>query len=321
MLGLLRFVNLRRTLAAGVLLAGLFSLLFFVLLPEGEDGRGGRPVTSARLASTRGDGSQEVGTRPGRLAQDFEASNLDGERFRLSDLRGRPLVINFWATWCTSCLAEMPVLEEQRRAHVEDGLAIVAVNVGEGAGDAREFIDALQLREFFVAMDPDLTIADAYGVRGLPQSVFVDRNGVVQATYLGQLDDETMDRYVRAALDATPGGEPPRRLRFVTTVPREHTLEVYPDDSNLGRVRFVSRRFRCDDAYCARALVEGLRQMAGIADLELRTEATPAELVITFDPSRLSLATVVGAVADALRAQPDPLYTRELEVRYPLGER
>ena len=313
-------ISLRRAGVAALLLAGLFALLFFVLLPSGGDAASAPP---ARLLDTPpGLTDASVGVRPGRLARDFEASGTDVEatRFRLSALRGRPLVINFWATWCTSCSAEMPVLEEQRRAHEADGLVIVAVNVGEGLNAARRFIDRLDLFEFAVAMDPSLAIADAYGIRGLPQSVFVDRNGIVQAIYQGQLDNETMERYVRAAIDAVPGGEAPRRLRIVNTVPRQHTLDVLPDERGAERVLFESRRFRCDDSYCAEVVADQLGAERGVTGVHLQSGEEPPTLSLTFDPEALDLDELVNKVADALRLHPDPLYKRELEVRYPGGD-
>ncbi len=307
-------VSLWRAVVAALLLASLFALLFLVFLPGG--GEDGAPPPARLLEPPPAATDASVGVRSGQLARDFEASSLETIRFRLSDMRGRPLVINFWATWCVSCSAEMPVLEEQRRAHQAEGLVIVAVNVGEGLGAARRFIEKLELFDFAVAMDPDLTVADAYGARGLPRSVFVDRNGVIQAVYNGQLDDETMERYVRAAIDAVPGGEAPRRLRIVTTIPREHVLDVRSDLGEAGRVLFVSRRFRCDDGYCADAVADQISAVAGVTGVDLRSEAEPPALSLAFDPQVIELDAAVDTVAEALRGYPDPLYTRELEVRY-----
>ncbi len=307
-------VSVVRAVLAALLLAGLFALLFFVLLPGGGGEGSAEP---ARLIDTPpGTTEASVGVRPGDLARDFTASNLEGVRFRLSELRGRPVVINFWATWCTSCLTEMPVLEEQRQAHLAEGLTIVAVNAGEGLSDARGFIDARNLHEFAIAMDPDLTISDAYGVRGLPLSVFIDRNGVIQATYRGELDDETMSAYVQAAIDAVPGGPPPDTIRIVEPVRRMHVLEVVPDEDASGQVLFVSRRFRCDDVYCGAPVADVLRAAAGVTAVELRSENAVPSLAATFDPDVIDLEAVVAIMAEALRAHPDPLYTRELQVRY-----
>ena len=308
-----------RAAASAILLAGLFGLLAYLLLSRGE---------SARLVDTpAGAGDASPGIHTGDLARDFEAlslrdvesQNLDNDRVRLSDLRGQPLVINFWATWCPSCLAEMPALEMQRRQHEDEGLQILAVNVGEDRETARAFIERLELFDFTIALDPDLTVADAYGVRGLPYSLFIDSDGVIQAEYRGQLDDETMQRYVQAAIKAAPGAEPESRLRLVTTVPRVHVLDVQLDEEAANRVLFTSRRFRCDDSYCAGPIQERVLAIEGVTEASLASEAAAPSLAVTFDAALIDFDTVVAAVADALRAVEDPLYTRELQIRLPDG--
>ena len=304
-------LDLVRAGAAAVLLGGLFALFYFVVLPGG--GSGDAPV-AIRVDTPPGPSGSSPGIHPGDLARDFDAGNLDALRFRLSDLRGRPVVINFWATWCTSCLAEMPTLEEQRQRHEADGLTILAVNVGESLDGARGFIDALELFEFAIAMDPDLTISDMYAVQGLPHSVFIDRNGVIQAEYRGQLDEDTMGGYVRAAIEASPGAPAPIRPRFITTVPREHVLDVI--EEGAGSVRLVSRSLRCDDDYCAEPVADAVAGSAGVTSAQLRSGAVPPELSVTFAPAAITLEQVVAIAAEALGADPDPLYTRELEVRY-----
>ena len=300
-----------RAAASAVLLAGLFGLLAYLLLSRGE---------SARLVDTpAGAGDASPGIHTGDLARDFEALDLEDARVRLSDLRGQPLVINFWATWCTSCLAEMPALERQRLEREKEGLQIVAVNVGDDRDNARAFIEQLELFDFIIALDPDLTVTDAYGVRGLPHSLFVDGDGVIQAEYRGELDDETLERYVQAAIEGAPGGEPESRLRIVTTVPRTHVLDVQLDEAAANRVLFTSRRFRCDDSYCAGPIQERVLAIEGVTEASLASEAVTPSLAVTFDAALIDFDAVVAAVADALRAVEDPLYTRELEIRLPDG--
>ena len=297
-----------RSAASTVLLAGLFALLAYLLLSRGEP---------ARLVDTpTGAGDASPGIHTGDLARDFEALNLEDARVRLSDLRGQPLVINFWATWCRSCLSEMPALQQQRRQREAEGLRILAVNVGEDRESARAFIEALSLFDFIIALDPDLTVADAYGVRGLPHSLFIDSDGVIQAEYRGQLDDETMQRYVQAAIEAAPGGEPESRLRIVTTVPRAHVLDVQLDEAATNRVLFTSRRFRCDDSYCAGPIQDRVLAIEGVIEASLASDASAPSLAVTFDGALIDADAVVTAVADALRAVEDPLYTRELEIQF-----
>ena len=192
---------------------------------------------------------------------------------------------------------------------------IVAVNVGEGLGDAREFIESLELFDFVLAMDPDLTVSDAYSVRGMPHSVFIDREGVIRAEYRGQLDDETMDSYVQAAIDAVPGEDPPTTVRFVQTVPREHVLVASEDEAGSGAATFISRRFRCDDDYCAAPLAASIETLAGVLSVDLRSDAPEPELLVQYDSETFQFTEIVNVVVDAVRAFEDPLYSRELEVR------
>lgn len=304
-------INVLRAVVATLLLTSLFALLYFWLLPETG---GDSSVPPARLVEAPLAGDGPVGVHPGDLARDFEVSGLDGGRFRLSDLRGAPVVVNFWASWCTSCLAELPVLEEQRRAHEADGLVILALNVGEGTGDARGFIDDLRLEGLVVGMDPDLTVADAYGIRGLPHSLFIDSSGTIRAEYIGQLDDETLAEYVIAAIDAVPSGPPPERLRIVTTVAREHVLDAYQDE-DAALVRFVSRRFRCSDDYCFEEALTPIREAPGVLAAGLRSAQPEPELIVNYDPDVIEAQGVIDLVARTLAAYEDPLYTRDLELR------
>lgn len=130
------------------------------------------------------------------------------------------------------------------------------MNVGEDSGAAKRFLRELDAPDFYVGMDPTLAVADAYGVRGMPQSIFIDADGIIRAVYVGQLDEDLMREYFRAASLGTDEADRPGPLRFVTTVARERALEVDPLDG--GRVEFRSKSLRCDDAYCATPVVDTL---------------------------------------------------------------
>jgi thiol-disulfide isomerase/thioredoxin len=304
-------VNIVRGAVALALLAGLFLILFLVLLPRGEDDS----VDPAVMLDTRqGAGDVEVGVHTGDLARNFEASDLQNVRHTLEELRGRPVVINFWATWCASCVAEMPSLDEERLARGDEDLAIVAVNVGEQLSAAEEFIASLELYDFIVAMDTDLAISDAYSVRGMPHSVFIDRDGVIQAEYRGQLDDATLGDYIQAAIEAVPGEPPPTNPRFVTTIPREHILEAVKDPVLDDAALFISRRFRCDDDYCGQPIAQQVRGVDGVLNADIRTDGPEPALIVTYDAETLNFDELVDAVAAIVGAYEDPLYTRELEV-------
>lgn len=140
---------------------------------RGDDSAGiattGAVIEPARLADPpAAPGSPSPGVQAGALARDFLAMSPQGESLRLSDLRGRPVVLNFWATWCVSCLTELPLLRDlQTRLGGPAALEVVAVNTGERVGDGMSFLEQLGAPQFRIMMDPSAAVADAYGVYGL----------------------------------------------------------------------------------------------------------------------------------------------------------
>jgi peroxiredoxin len=124
--------------------------------------------------------------RPPRLkrAEDFTVALLRGEPLRLSAQRGKPVMINFWATWCAPCREEMPAMERLYRRHREHGFVLLAVSVDTDAALVRPFLEQHKLT-FPVALDSTMGVANAYGVRALPSSFLVDRDGNLAALALG----------------------------------------------------------------------------------------------------------------------------------------
>ena len=124
--------------------------------------------------------------RPPRLkrAEDFTVALLRGEPLKLSEQRGKPVLINFWATWCAPCREEMPAMERLYRRHHERGFVLLAVSVDTDAALVRPFLEQHKLT-FPVALDSTMSLANAYGVRALPSSFLVDRDGNLAALALG----------------------------------------------------------------------------------------------------------------------------------------
>lgn len=116
--------------------------------------------------------------RPGFLAPDFSLPTLEGGTVRLSDLRGKWVVINFWATWCPPCRAEMPAFEEAYRQYADEGLVILAVNQGETPEEVAAFRDAFGLT-FPVLLDSQMEVGLQYKVQFLPTTVFVAPDGTI----------------------------------------------------------------------------------------------------------------------------------------------
>jgi thiol-disulfide isomerase/thioredoxin len=305
-----KYISLPR-LAGGSLAVALLLLPLYVLVLRPAD----PDLPRARLLETPPAPGRDlqVAVREGSLAPDFLISSPTGQQFRLSDLRGRAVLINFWASWCGSCLAEMPDIKAVQAELGTEMLSVVAINAGESRQEALRFIDFLDA-PFAWAMDPNLAVTDAYGVYGLPLSVFVDAAGVIQALYHGHASREILDRFARAAVNAEPAGEPPFALRFITTIPRERVLFVRREGE--GRLVFESRTLRCDASYCAEAAIEPLRSLPGVTQVELRSDEDQPVLNVRFDGRLTDETRVIEVLASALDAHPDPVYRQPLEVRY-----
>ncbi len=128
-------------------------------------------------------------------APDFTGISLDGEAITLSDLRGRPVAINFWATWCGPCRVEMPALQSASEQYSEDEFVLLAVNAGETEEQVRRFIDELDLT-FTVIVDREEVIVDQYLVRVFPTTVWIDADGNVVAEHFGPLSENLIERYL-----------------------------------------------------------------------------------------------------------------------------
>ncbi len=143
-------------------------------------------------------------------APDFALTNLDGETVRLSDFRGKTVVLNFWASWCPPCREEMPEFQElwdERGEEGADDLVMLALDflVQDTATDARNFIEGNGFT-FPVLLDTtDGAVADRYRVRGLPATFFIDGEGVVRGVNYGPVFGNLLPDGVAKA-DAAGGG-------------------------------------------------------------------------------------------------------------------
>jgi cytochrome c biogenesis protein CcmG/thiol:disulfide interchange protein DsbE len=129
----------------------------------------------------------------GDPAPNFVLADLDGNPLRLEDLRGRPVIVNFWATWCGPCVAEFPLLQAAAVAHQGDGLAVVGIVFRDRSAPAREFM-ARMGATWPAAMDPGDVVATRFGIIGPPDSFFIDRNGVIVGRQIGQLSATDLER-------------------------------------------------------------------------------------------------------------------------------
>jgi cytochrome c biogenesis protein CcmG/thiol:disulfide interchange protein DsbE len=131
--------------------------------------------------------------RIGDPAPAFVLADLDGNPVSLADLRGRPVIVNFWASWCGPCVEEFPLLNAAAAAHEGDGLAVVGIVFRDRSEAARDFL-ARMGATWPAAMDPGDVVATRFGIIWPPDSFFIDRQGVVVSRQIGQLSAADLER-------------------------------------------------------------------------------------------------------------------------------
>lgn len=134
----------------------------------------------------------------GRAAPNFTLVDLDGGPVRLADLRGRPVIVNFWASWCAPCVREFPLLRAAAERH-GDELAIVGIIYQDRSEDARSFMERMGAT-WPSAVDPGGEVAVSYGIHGPPESFFIDRAGIVVDRQIGELSAAGLDAKLAAII-------------------------------------------------------------------------------------------------------------------------
>jgi cytochrome c biogenesis protein CcmG/thiol:disulfide interchange protein DsbE len=137
------------------------------------------------LAFLRGAGSGPA-AQLGRQAPAFSLERLEGGRVALDDVRGRPIVLNFWASWCGPCRDEAPLLTRLRSDHADQGLVVIGIVYRDDAATALDFMRR-HGQTYPGLLDPGNRTALDYGVFGVPETYFIDAGGVIRARQLGPL--------------------------------------------------------------------------------------------------------------------------------------
>ena len=139
-------------------------------------------------------------------AADFELALLNGETVRLSDLRGKVVMVDFWASWCTPCRQESSALNRAYTAYAGRPVEFVGVNVWDTENGAELFLVEFGV-EYPAGVDAEGAIALNYGVRGIPEKFFLDANGVIRHKYVGPMPEDVLREALDSLLaEVEPGG-------------------------------------------------------------------------------------------------------------------
>jgi cytochrome c biogenesis protein CcmG/thiol:disulfide interchange protein DsbE len=131
--------------------------------------------------------------RVGEAAPVFQLNTLGGQPLSLADLKGHPVLMNFWASWCPPCRAEMPDLDKVAREYQGQGLVVLAVNLQEDAPTARRYAETLGLAfQDSIVLDSQGVVANRYNLTGLPTSYFIDADGIIRDWNSGGLTEKAL---------------------------------------------------------------------------------------------------------------------------------
>ncbi|MFN8589206.1 MAG: TlpA disulfide reductase family protein [Candidatus Eisenbacteria bacterium] len=147
-------------------------------------------------------GVATVPARAGDMAAPaFTVKTVEGKTLKLGDLRGKPVIVDFWATWCGPCRASMPDLNSMQARYAARGLTVVGMSVDEnGPAMVKRFAGQLGVK-FTIAMAND-EVLDAYGpIRSIPTTFFINRKGEIVRRVIGRIDGETLNTYVQEILE------------------------------------------------------------------------------------------------------------------------
>lgn len=179
-----------RKILIGVIIIGMFSYAIFDYLTSNQSDDS--EITSDTHETLASENDEEMGLIPGSTAPDFSLTTLDGESVRLSDFRGQKIMLNFWATWCAPCRAEMP---DMQKFYDEKDIVVLAVNLTTSRFDEAEnvepFVDEYGLT-FPILLDVDNEVADLYQIKPIPTSFLIDTSGKIHNVAYGALNYELM---------------------------------------------------------------------------------------------------------------------------------
>lgn len=156
-------------------------------------------VSLAACGGTATSQPQAAGIDKGSVAVDFTLQTIDGAEVSPSQYRGSVVLINFWATWCPPCRAEIPDLEEAYQARKDDGLVVLGVSVEQTHESVVPFVESVGMT-YPVLLDELGQVYRTYRAPGLPMSILLDEEGVIRVRHVGQLTRSQLDKYLAQLL-------------------------------------------------------------------------------------------------------------------------
>ncbi|HZY43376.1 MAG TPA: TlpA disulfide reductase family protein [Anaerolineae bacterium] len=194
-------INRRRRLNFLGLFASILAIMIGALLLIRSSIQAQTVVAVSTKSSTGLIGPAGKTVQAGDMAPDFELATLDERTIKLSDLRGQPVLVNFWATWCGPCKEEMPLIVAASAAHTAEGLRVLAIDTTafDDVQDVKKFVANYQMT-FDVLLDMDDSVGTGWNTLGLPSSYFIDRMGKVVSVRIGQMSAQELSDSLKMIL-------------------------------------------------------------------------------------------------------------------------
>lgn len=136
-----------------------------------------------------------VASATGNAAPDFTVTSIDGKKLSLSDYKGKVVLLDFWATWCTPCRAEIPAFVEMQQKYGAQGFQVVGISMDDDAGPVKKFYEEFKMN-YPVAVGDDKLAQSFGGVLGLPVNFVIDRDGRIVKKFLGATDVTVIEKEV-----------------------------------------------------------------------------------------------------------------------------
>jgi len=131
----------------------------------------------------------------GDEAPDFVLTDMNGERHQLSEYKGQGVFLNFWGTWCKPCEREFPLMDKQYQEVKDQGLQILAVNIGESDFVVQKYIDRKGLT-FPVLIDDNKSVMETYNINPLPTTILINPEGEIEKIITGEMSEESIKQYM-----------------------------------------------------------------------------------------------------------------------------